>query len=338
MKYRGQKWLDDVLGEIWERVQMFSENLRATPPFVCLTQLLVLMWRPRAWIHSCLESIIKRTCDVAQRTRTMIIRIAIRAQQSIHRTGRKVGLWTDRVLVAEDAILDPPVGALSMVIPSLECDLEAGDRIASAISLPPPPISPVPMINPECNKLPLSQPSNTNQLQGVLIQGPSEDSQLNGVPGPTSATPSGQSGGQLMSPRDRFAQAVRTVITLQTRSPFVPFRKRTSSSDLSPSPVLSASVSSMIGTSSTALNAIINAKPSKQCAVGVLGGIRTSRLACMVQKLRTLQPTQDMLAHSGLVRCLRFSPNGKYLATSSWDRTSIIFSVGVRAFRLVPSA
>jgi WD40 repeat protein len=58
-------------------------------------------------------------------------------------------------------------------------------------------------------------------------------------------------------------------------------------------------------------------------------GVKTSRLAALTPKLRSLEPTQDLAAHQALVRHLQFSPDGKYLATSSWDRTSVIFRVGV---------
>ncbi|RXW19261.1 hypothetical protein EST38_g6603 [Candolleomyces aberdarensis] len=41
-----------------------------------------------------------------------------------------------------------------------------------------------------------------------------------------------------------------------------------------------------------------------------------------------LEPTQELPAHTGHVKHIQFSPDGKYLATSSWDRTSVIFKVG----------
>ncbi|KAF9063012.1 hypothetical protein BDP27DRAFT_1335856 [Rhodocollybia butyracea] len=52
-----------------------------------------------------------------------------------------------------------------------------------------------------------------------------------------------------------------------------------------------------------------------------------SRVAALVPKLKCLEPTQDMAAHQALVRHLQFSPDGKFMATSSWDRTSVIFRV-----------
>ncbi|TFK38127.1 WD40-repeat-containing domain protein [Crucibulum laeve] len=53
-----------------------------------------------------------------------------------------------------------------------------------------------------------------------------------------------------------------------------------------------------------------------------------SRLADLLPNLTALEPIQDLAAHQALVRHLQFSPDGKYLATSSWDRTSVIFRVG----------
>ncbi|KAG6867651.1 hypothetical protein C0993_012706 [Termitomyces sp. T159_Od127] len=48
-----------------------------------------------------------------------------------------------------------------------------------------------------------------------------------------------------------------------------------------------------------------------------------SRVAALSPKLKQLEPTQDVAAHTGLVRHLQFSPDGRYLATSSWDKTSV---------------
>ena len=74
---------------------------------------------------------------------------------------------------------------------------------------------------------------------------------------------------------------------------------------------------------------------------------RGSRVAGLVPRLQNMTPTQDIAAHAALVRhmqvsvkptalsvpvidgALQFSPDGKFLATSSWDRTSVIFHVGV---------
>ena len=73
----------------------------------------------------------------------------------------------------------------------------------------------------------------------------------------------------------------------------------------------------------------------------------SSRIAGLIPRLQRTAPAQDIAAHTALVRhmqvstkplvtfvpvfdCLcQFSPDGKFLATCSWDRTSVIFRVGV---------
>ncbi|KAG8973989.1 hypothetical protein FRC05_008046 [Tulasnella sp. 425] len=55
--------------------------------------------------------------------------------------------------------------------------------------------------------------------------------------------------------------------------------------------------------------------------------LRTTRLAGLIPKLKTLKPTQELIEHGGLVRHLQFSPDGEWLATCSWDRTVIIWKV-----------
>ncbi|KAF8190525.1 hypothetical protein BJ912DRAFT_965422 [Pholiota molesta] len=53
-----------------------------------------------------------------------------------------------------------------------------------------------------------------------------------------------------------------------------------------------------------------------------------SRVSTLVPKLEELEATQDLAAHTALVRHMQFSPDGRFLATSSWDKTSVIFKVG----------
>ncbi|EGN95335.1 hypothetical protein SERLA73DRAFT_77375 [Serpula lacrymans var. lacrymans S7.3] len=59
-----------------------------------------------------------------------------------------------------------------------------------------------------------------------------------------------------------------------------------------------------------------------------MAAFRGSRSMAVAPRLKAMRVTQEVPAHQALVRHLQFSPNGKYLATSSWDRTSIIFRVG----------
>ncbi|KAG8913886.1 hypothetical protein FRC00_001337 [Tulasnella sp. 408] len=54
---------------------------------------------------------------------------------------------------------------------------------------------------------------------------------------------------------------------------------------------------------------------------------RPTQLAGLIPKLKALNPTQESIDHVGLVRPLQFSPDGKWLATCSWDRKAIIWKV-----------
>ncbi|KIL61047.1 hypothetical protein M378DRAFT_199629 [Amanita muscaria Koide BX008] len=53
-----------------------------------------------------------------------------------------------------------------------------------------------------------------------------------------------------------------------------------------------------------------------------------SRITALISDIKPLEVTQDLAAHEALVRHLQFSPDGKYLATSSWDKTTTILRVG----------
>ncbi|KAG0696113.1 hypothetical protein DFH29DRAFT_1004842 [Suillus ampliporus] len=112
-----------------------------------------------------------------------------------------------------------------------------------------------------------------------------------------------------ITPRDRLTSAIRSVMMLQsaTSSPSNPFsspaRKRTTSS-------------------------VFTDTSRGKSEIGVTTTFRGSKVASLIPKLKSLEATQDLTAHSALVRHLQFSPNGKFLATSSWDRTTIIFRIG----------
>ncbi|KAJ7640788.1 WD40 repeat-like protein [Mycena polygramma] len=56
-----------------------------------------------------------------------------------------------------------------------------------------------------------------------------------------------------------------------------------------------------------------------------------SRITTLRPKLAKVQPTEALEAHQALVRHLQFSPDGRFLATSSWDRTSIIWRIEKRS-------
>lgn len=98
--------------------------------------------------------------------------------------------------------------------------------------------------------------------------------------------------------RGRFASAVRSVMMLQNASsPISPFgafgprRQRT--------------------TSSGAHEAM-----KKKMTMDPVNTLRGSRVASLIPKLKSLEPTQDLAAHQALVKHLQFSPDGKFMATS----------------------
>ncbi|KAF8835950.1 WD40 repeat-like protein [Paxillus ammoniavirescens] len=108
--------------------------------------------------------------------------------------------------------------------------------------------------------------------------------------------------------RQRFVNAIRSVIMLQsTTRPMSP--RRDSSFDTP----LAVDRSGM--------------SPGRFSDPG-MSALRGMRVTNAIEKLKTLDTLQEMGAHQALVRHLQFSPNGRYLATSSWDRTSVIFRVG----------
>ncbi|KAG0697744.1 WD40-repeat-containing domain protein [Suillus ampliporus] len=74
-------------------------------------------------------------------------------------------------------------------------------------------------------------------------------------------------------------------------------------------------------------NSIAGMTPTRVSSTEDLSAIRGPP-DTLIPKLKTLEPVQDLSVHTALVRHLQFSPSGKYLATSSWDRSSVIFRVG----------
>lgn len=113
-----------------------------------------------------------------------------------------------------------------------------------------------------------------------------------GGSGVNSASPGGSGKGRLKS-------AVRTVMLrnamAQAQSPFTnmgfraPRRQRTMSSD---------------------------GQNGADPGMEDVSSMRGSRVASLVPKLKSMETTQDLAAHTALVRHLQFSPNGKFLATS----------------------
>ena len=99
--------------------------------------------------------------------------------------------------------------------------------------------------------------------------------------------------------RGRFATAVRSVITLQV-SPLAAFSRRPQRQQ----------------TASSTVTVVQSDTSGRRMTMDGVPALRSSRVANLMPKLRTLVATQDLAAHQGLVRHLQFSPNGKFLATS----------------------
>jgi WD repeat-containing protein 26 len=184
------------------------------------------------------------------------------------------------------------------------------------------------------------EPISTGRARSATLTSPI--SAFSDVKTPTSPVPadissekvdadSNADGNHTTETKARFTSAVRSVMMLQSASlgsgplgAFAPRRKRTTSSTITDeSPIT----------------------PRRKGTIEI-PAIRGSRVASLTPKLKSLETTQDLAAHQALVRHLQFSPNGKFLATSrcvrckssifvlirvpcSWDKTSVIFEVGV---------
>ncbi|KIJ12052.1 hypothetical protein PAXINDRAFT_181666 [Paxillus involutus ATCC 200175] len=117
---------------------------------------------------------------------------------------------------------------------------------------------------------------------------------------------------EVSDPRRRFQNAVRAVIKLQSaRTPTRPGLARRDSwwqTSLTANPETYASPVPDLGTAA----------------------LRATRMTIAIKKLGMLEQSQELDNHQALVRHVQFSPNGKYLATSSWDRSAVIYRVGDR--------
>ncbi|KAF8599354.1 WD40 repeat-like protein [Ceratobasidium sp. AG-I] len=56
--------------------------------------------------------------------------------------------------------------------------------------------------------------------------------------------------------------------------------------------------------------------------------LNPARMQSLVPMLRTLRSSQTLGEHVALVKHLQFSPDGQFLATCSWDKTTLIWRVG----------
>ncbi|KDR80328.1 hypothetical protein GALMADRAFT_242702 [Galerina marginata CBS 339.88] len=76
------------------------------------------------------------------------------------------------------------------------------------------------------------------------------------------------------------------------------------------------------------VSSVVTLPGGKKANAGEILNVAKSRVSALVPRLGELEPTHDLAAHTALVRHMEFSPDGRFLATSSWDKTSVIFRVG----------
>ncbi|KAI6029590.1 hypothetical protein BKA83DRAFT_4220783, partial [Pisolithus microcarpus] len=310
LKYRGQKWLADVLGEAWEDVVEFCAGVIETPPFLWVVSLFSWLWKGISRTRNILEA----TKEWAWRGCHWVGAVVISIRN------RLVGKSTD--WTTAECKTDPEVqqtshndraASLPVSIPTFGMVAETSDSSTSA------PSSSAPLLL-------RSGPPSSSKINRIDMRYSLDAADAISSIGSSHGTRSLPNSSRIppdtpITPRERFVQAVRYVIMLQ-RSPFFPRRERTTSLD----PIASAALTEAL-VQSTEINAAYHARSSRQGSECGVSEIRGSRPTNLIPKLKTLQLTEDLLAHSGLVRCLQFSPNGKFLATTSWDRTSAIFRV-----------
>ncbi|KIJ11156.1 hypothetical protein PAXINDRAFT_157371 [Paxillus involutus ATCC 200175] len=335
VRFRGQKWLQDVLMEWWGKVVEFVEAVMGVPPFSWIAWLSGLIWRVMMWVWTKVEAASGWTWSGMERAVTSA---GNKARVSAIRAGVKLGLRPVTDLESEltsRSIASPP--SLSTSSRTAATGAENDDSTALPTSLsqpslaPPSPRSPFGQTRSDFSSPLRPRPSSwrldpRRPIDAYDVSSPIASSQGHiapGIGGVGTTAPDSNSSGQPISPispRDRFTHAIRSVIMLQSASSgvsaFAPVRKRTTSSAVTSS-----------GSSSATLGG--NFRGYGQGGSGGASGLQGSRLVSLVTKLRSLSTAQDILAHSALVRHLKFSPDGKFLATSSWDRTTIIFKVAV---------
>ncbi|KAF8524312.1 WD40 repeat-like protein [Hysterangium stoloniferum] len=110
--------------------------------------------------------------------------------------------------------------------------------------------------------------------------------------------------------KGRFANVVRSVIMMQNSSPSGTPRKGTGFSGIA-----------------RALEHP-SKKNTRRDSNEPYTAAKVSRIIHLANSLKSLDITETLPAHHALVRHLQFSPNGKWMATCSWDRTSVLYKVG----------
>ncbi|KIJ61612.1 hypothetical protein HYDPIDRAFT_31215 [Hydnomerulius pinastri MD-312] len=332
VRFRGQKWLEDVLGETWTKVGDCVGAVMRVPPFSWIAWLSALIWSGIMWVWVGVDTGSRWAWNGMEHGRRRVKRGAVW-------TGVKLGLRpvTDMERANDNA--RPP--SLSMSFRTAATGTEKDDSTVLPMSMSPTSMSSSPLFGQaryDSSRLPRPsslrlRPDFHRSMDLYEPGSPTASSQghlaLN-TSGIASGSASAGQPSSPLTPRDRFTHAIRSVMMLQSASsgasPFAPKRQRTTSSALTGSSVFTGTSVTGPGGSSLMLGG--NTKGPGLGNSNGASGLRGSRLATLIPKLRSLEATQDISAHTALVRHLQFSPNGKFMATSSWDRTSIIFKVG----------
>ncbi|GLB42232.1 putative WD domain, G-beta repeat [Lyophyllum shimeji] len=219
-----------------------------------------------------------------------------RTQRALHAIAERLGQWSDALHRLSCKALGLAYAHSSS---SEDCDdLESGLPTAQS------------------NNVPVDLPTSPIRRHSDVASEPAKSPPLPKSPiekEPSSAPPRISHGKQLwknalrsVQMRSVIASPQVTLVGTPLGTPHEPYRRRTTSSEL------------------TGHYGDRKRNGGEEPVKAVLH----SRVTALQPKLRQLEPTQDVAAHQALVRHLQFSPDGKYLATSSWDRTSVIFRVG----------
>ncbi|KAF8591362.1 WD40 repeat-like protein [Ramaria rubella] len=181
--------------------------------------------------------------------------------------------------------------------------------------LPLPNMTPATLVAPPRRVSLPHRPSETDSVRAESIGTTTKLTEASAAPVETKDDAQSPTTPQRLTGKGRFAGAVRSVIMLQnastTSSPIGTSRKLTG---------LSAVVGALQNSSSPGVSRRGSSEP--------FTAAKLSRIILLSHSLKNLEITETLPAHQALVRHLQFSPDGKWLATCSWDRTSVLFRVG----------
>ena len=164
-----------------------------------------------------------------------------------------------------------------------------------------------------CTPHRLSEATSVRIDSPTSMIAPSHPSPILGPLEPTGGTETPPATTQRLSGKGRFASAVRSVIMLQNTS--------------SSSPPLSLA-RNMSGLSALGTHDKARGTERRRDSTEPITTTKLSRIIMLSHSLKNMDIIEILPAHQALVRHLQFSPNGRWLATCSWDRTIALFKVG----------